>query len=197
MASIVSQLQKKGLISPPGFLAPNVQYEVLMGSVAYGIAGESSDWDVYGFCIPPKDVVFPHLKGEIVGFGKQTQRFEQYQQHHIKDESTGKEYDLSIYNIVKYFQLCMENNPNMIDSLFVPQTCVLHCTQVGNLVRENRKKFLHKGSWHKFKGYSYSQLSRMNNKSNHVKNFHNKCKELGVSDTITLVDIENELSTRA
>jgi hypothetical protein len=33
---------------------------------------------------------------------------------------------------------------------------------VGEHVRENRKLFLHKGSWFKFKGYAYSQLHKMN-----------------------------------
>jgi predicted nucleotidyltransferase len=124
--------------------------------------------DVYGFCIPPKNVVFPHLDGEIEGFGRQKKKFEQFQQHHIDcpDELGGKgrQYDISIYNIVKYFSLCMENNPNMVDSLFVPTECVLHITQVGNMVRERRKLFLHKGSWHKFKGYAYSQLHKMDSK---------------------------------
>jgi hypothetical protein len=55
----------------------------------------------------------------------------------------------------------MENNPNVIDSLFTPATCVLHSTRVGNLVRENRRLFLHKGAWPKFKGYAYSQLHKL------------------------------------
>ena len=55
----------------------------------------------------------------------------------------------------------MENNPNIIDSLFTPATCVLHSTRVGNLVRENRRLFLHKGAWPKFKGYAYSQLHKL------------------------------------
>ena len=55
----------------------------------------------------------------------------------------------------------MENNPNVIDSLFTPVNCVLHSTRVGNLVRENRRLFLHKGAWPKFKGYAYSQLHKM------------------------------------
>ena len=58
----------------------------------------------------------------------------------------------------------MDNNPNIVDSLFTPQNCVLHSTQIGNLVRENRKIFLHKGSWHKRKGYAFSQLHKMSNK---------------------------------
>lgn len=58
----------------------------------------------------------------------------------------------------------MDNNPNMIDSLFTPEFCVLHITKIGTMVRENRKLFLHKGSWHKFKGYAYSQLHKMTTK---------------------------------
>lgn len=140
-----------------------------MGSLVYGVSSDSSDMDIYGWCIPKKELVFPHISGEIPGFGKQIQRFEQWQQHHIKDQSAlsgkGQEYDFSVYSIVKYFQLCMDNNPNMIDSLFVPQNAILHISQIGNMVRENRKMFLHKGSWHKFKGYAYSQLHKMKSKN--------------------------------
>lgn len=143
----------------------NIHYETMMGSVAYGVSSDTSDIDLYGFCIPPKEIIFPHLAGEILGFGRQIKRFEQYQQHHIKDEFRGKEYDITIYNIVKFFQLCMDNNPNMVDCLFTPHTCVLHTTHIGSMVRENRKIFLHKGCYHKFKGYAYSQLQKMQNKN--------------------------------
>jgi predicted nucleotidyltransferase len=139
-------------------------YETLMGSVAYGVSGDASDCDIYGFCIPTKELVFPHLTGEIYGFGRQIQRFEQWQQHHVNDEQARKMYDLQIFNIVKYFQLLMENNPNIIDSVWTSQECVLHITHVGTMVRENRKLFLHKGCWHKFKGYAYSQLHKMSSK---------------------------------
>lgn len=159
--SVIQKLHKKGLIKPPPFVVGGTHYETIMGSVAYGVSGDTSDMDVYGFCIPPKDMVFPHLKGEIQGFGEQVQRFEQYQEHHIKDRSADKEYDLSIYSIVKYVHLCMKNNPNMIDSLFTAENCVLHATRIARHLRDNRKKFLHKGSWHTFRGYAYSQMHKM------------------------------------
>jgi predicted nucleotidyltransferase len=164
MGSIVDYLMKRQLVTPPPHIKNSVQYEVMMGSVAYAVSSDTSDMDVYGFSIPPKEIVFPHLAGEIQGFGRQHKRFDQWQQHHIKDPSNDQKYDLTIYNIVKYFQLCMENNPNMIDSLFVPRRCVLHSTQIGEHVREHRKEFLHKGSWHKFKGYAYSQVHKMTTK---------------------------------
>lgn len=162
MASIVHRLAKKELCSPPTWLPDNVHYETQMGSVAYGVSSDDSDIDVYGFCIPQKDVIFPHLQGEILGFGRQVKRFDQWQEHHILDKDSGKEYDCSIYNIVKYFQLVMENNPNMIDSLFTPDRCVLHITKIGTMVRENRKLFLCKKAWHTFKGYAYAQSHKAN-----------------------------------
>ena len=175
MGSIVNSLYKRPDIdiSPPKALLNNIHYECIMGSVAYGVSDNYSDMDIYGFCIPEKDVIFPHLRGEIQGFGKKLKRFDQYQQHHIEDKSKKRIYDITIYNIVKYFQLCMENNPNMIDSLFVPHDCILSITQVGQIVRENRRIFLHKGCWHKFKGYAYSQMHKMK-----IKNPEGKRKEL-------------------
>lgn len=168
MPSTVASLEEKGLIQPPVWLSSNIHYETQMGSVAYGVSSDTSDMDIYGFCIPRKDMVFPHLAGEIEGFGRNKQRFEQWQQHHVMDESAmnghGRSHDFAIFSIVKYFSLAMENNPNLIDSLFTPQTCVLHCTAIGQMVRENRRLFLHKGSWFKFKGYAYSQLHKMKTK---------------------------------
>ncbi len=158
---LIQKLEKQGLIQPPKWLADNCAYLTVMGSVAYGVSRDSSDEDIYGFCLPPKDLVFPHLAGEIPGFGTQLKRFEVWQQHHIKTPDGAKEYDFAIYSIVKYFQLCMENNPNMIDSLFTPERCVKHITEVGRMIRDRRRSFLHRGAWHKFKGYAYSQLHKI------------------------------------
>lgn len=158
---LIERLHSKGLIKPPPFVIGGTQYLTIMGSVAYAVSSDNSDMDLYGWCIPPKDMIFPHLRGEILGFGQQIQRFEQFQQHHILEKDHGKEYDFNIYNIIKFFQLVMDNNPNMVDSLFTDQTCVLKSTKLSDHVRDNRKLFLHKGSWHRFKGYAYQQMHKM------------------------------------
>lgn len=165
MTSKIQYLSKKQLIRPPKYVVDGIQYETMMGSVAYGVSTDYSDIDIYGFCIPPKHIIFPHVEGYIQGFGKKPEAFDQYQEHHIKDVDSEKEYDFSIYNIVRYFQLLMENNPNIIDSIYTPLFCVQHSTRIGNMVRENRDLFLHKGSWYKFKGYAYSQLHKLKNKN--------------------------------
>ena len=122
--STLQRLTDRGLVKPPRWLPGNVQYETIMGSVAYGVSSDTSDVDVYGWAIPPKEDIFPHLRGEILGFGKPARRFEQYQEHHVEDRDAlaghGRTYDLTIFGIVKFFALAMENNPNIIDSLFTP-----------------------------------------------------------------------------
>lgn len=182
------ELVKKQLIKPPSFVADNVHYEVITGSISYGCSTNISDEDIVGFCIPEKDMVFPHLAGEIEGFGRQKEKFHQFQQHHIKDEEAEKEYDITIYNIVRFFSLCMDNNPNMVDTLYVPQNCVVHCSAVGKMVRDNRDLFLHKGSYHKFCGYSFSQKSKLTNlKSNEVRKEHVETYGYDLKNAMNLV----------
>lgn len=163
--STLQRLAERNLVKTPRWLPSNVQFETIMGSMAFGVSSDSSDIDVYGWAIPPKEEIFPHLAGEVPGFGQPRKRFEQFQEHHVIDPDAlagrGRTYDFTIYGIVKFFQLAMENNPNVIDSLFTPVTCVLHSTRIGNLVRENRRLFLHRGAWPKFKGYAYSQLHKL------------------------------------
>jgi len=162
MATILNDLYKKKLIHPPDFVISQLQYLAQIGSVSYGVSTDKSDIDLVGMCVPNKDMVFPHLAGEIQGFGKQKQWFKQWQMHHVQDN--GKSYDMSVYNIVQFFDLCMANNPNMLDALFVPRRCVLYSTQLMEHIRSNRKVFLHAGAYHKFSGYAYSQLNKMKNK---------------------------------
>lgn len=163
--SKTAMLAKSGKIKPPQFVVEGLVYETIMGSRAYGTATPESDYDIYGICIPLKHMVFPHLNGEIDGFGRQKKRFEQFK----TDKETngkifgddGKEYEIVIFSIVKFFSLAMENNPNIIDCLFTPINCVTHSPTIGNIIRDNRRMFLHKGCWHKFRNYSYSQLHKM------------------------------------
>jgi hypothetical protein len=123
---LIQHLTEQKLIRPPAWLPANTMYLTIMGSLAYGVANttedaEQSDYDVYGFCIPPREVVFPHLAGHVWGFGEYKEgmprgHFGQFQEHHVHDPSAragkGRDYDLSIYSIVKYVQLCMDTKPH-------------------------------------------------------------------------------------
>ena len=169
MTSTIKRLAKLELIRTPSWLPDAMMFEAMGGSVAYGCNDSYSDMDIVGFCMPPKHMLFPHLAGHIDGFGSRPNRFDEFQKHHIADKSTGRNYDLVVYSIVRFFHLCLDNNPNMVDALFIPRRCVIHSTQVYEYIRENRRRFLHGGSWPRFRGYAHSQLAKIKsgtNKSN-------------------------------
>lgn len=200
--STIAHLTELGIAKPPRWLPTNTHYETIMGSEAYGVSSGSSDVDIYGFAIPHKNEVFPHLRGDIPGFGRQKQRFDQYHEHHLADPSGQKSYDVTVYGIVRYFQLAMENNPNILDSLFTPATCVLHVTRVGNMVRDNRKLFLHKGCWYRFKGYAYSQLHQtsfknpQNSKRKELIDAHGYDTKFAYHGVRLLLEAEQILATK-
>ena len=159
--SIIEKLHKNKLITLPHDFVKETEYEVMMGSTAYNTQLDLSDIDIHGITIPPKEFVFPHLAGHIRGFGKPPPNFEIFQQHHIKTNS--KEYDVVIHSIVKTFSLAMDNNPNVLDMLWVPENCILHITEIGKYIRNIRKNFLSKASFHRFRGYSFSQMRKLEN----------------------------------
>lgn len=168
---IIKELCKNKLLHPPKWLADNTVYLTVMGSHAYGVnhakvledSEKIQDIDYYGVVIPPKQMVFPHLNGQIPGFGWQKiNTFNQWQEMALDESGPDtKKHDFNVYNIVRYMQLCMQNNPNMVDSLFTPENCVIHITPIGQLIRENRKKFLSRLCWLRFSGYAQSQIKKM------------------------------------
>lgn len=141
----------------------NIQYAAITGSQAYGIATKDSDYDIYAVTMPPKDYIFPFHFGYIYNFSKDIPRFDTLDRQHIPYENT--DIDFYCYNIVTYFRLCMDNNPNILDSLFVRDNNIIKSTKIANMIRLNRRKFLHRGSFHRFKGYAYSQLKKAKSKT--------------------------------
>lgn len=49
----------------------------------------------------------------------------------------------------------------MIDSLFTRDESVTYASKVGEMVRGERWKFLHKGAWHRFRGYTHSRMKKI------------------------------------
>lgn len=193
-------------VKTPHWLSNNTCFLTISGSIAYGCANtnadESSDFDTIGICIPPKELLFPQY---ILGFDPEP-KVEPgngsgvYEEHHINDPSArggkGRQYDLNIYSITKFFYECMKCNPNLLDSLFTRQECILHCTKVGHIIRENRNLFISKKCWNTYKQYAYSQLSKINKgkvRIDHIKTLEDK---FNIPHNITLKEVEDEIKRR-
>lgn len=158
---IIRKLYNCGILKVPHEFVKDVHYEVINGSVSYGVSDDTSDVDCMGVCIPPPDFIFPYsIGGYLKGFGGEAPPdFNTLQQHHIpQDEKT---YDVVIYSLVKFFQLAANSNPNMCAYLFVHERHITHIDNIGRTIRQNRKLFLTRQCFDRFTSYAYSQLKKM------------------------------------
>ena len=172
MQHFTTKAVAEGFIEPPEWLPKSVVYETLRGSHAYGADTPESDTDVLGICVPPKEIVFPHLAGEIMGFGRQKKRFREFGSVQFESDQFGDlsgELDLSVLSIVFFFHECMDNQPNRLETLYSPEHCVLTSTKVSEHMRDNRDLFLHQGAMWRFTGFAKSQIAKMRKKDRSEK----------------------------
>jgi len=116
-------------------------FETIIGSQAYGISTPESDVDRSGVMIPGRDY--------FLGL----QKFEQFQGFPGEDRT--------IYDIRKALGLVADNNPNMLDLLYVPSRCILKMTPYWEKVMDKASLFLSKKARYTFSGYAIAQLSRL------------------------------------
>lgn len=117
-------------------------FEATTGSQLYGTSTPESDYDSRGVCVPPLEVsIDPFMK------------------FNVKDSFDGE--DRSIYDLGKFFNLCADNNPNVLEMLFIPEKFVVYKTNLWDKVVENRHLFLSKNVKHRFLGYAISQLKSL------------------------------------
>ena len=85
----------------------------------------------------------------------------------------------------------------MLDSLFVPERCITHITSVGEMIRDNRKIFLHLGSWHRYRGYAHQTMHKIDIKNplglSELLDFEDK---KGLPHSISEQDVEDEIKRR-
>lgn len=116
-------------------------FEAVVGSQAYGISTPDSDFDKNGVMIPGPEYFY--------GLDKLAQ-FSDY-----------PEEDKTIYDIRKALILIADNNPNMMDLLFIPERCIIKMTNFWQVFIENRDLFVSKKCRYTFSGYAYAQLERI------------------------------------
>lgn len=126
---ILHELKKLNLIEPPLWLPNSIQLMVDYGSHSHGTAREDSDYDYFGFVIPPVEVILCN-------------NFKSWR--HFKIKYQKKQLDFSLYNITEFLNSCQNINPQFIGILFVNKEYHLICTSIGQLIINNRHLFLSK-----------------------------------------------------
>ena len=123
-------------------LGKNIIYLTVAGSKSYGTNNANSDTDIRGIALESINSI---LTGKT---------FEQ-----IEDNET----DTVIYSLRKFFKLCADCNPNILEMLGTRQNDILYMNDVGKKIRDNVEIFLSKLAYKKFVGYATAQLRRLQN----------------------------------
>jgi hypothetical protein len=86
----------------------------------------------------------------------------------------------------------------MVDSLFVPINCIVHSTSVGQMVRDNRRNFLSKKAWKRFRGYAHQQLHKADSKEFGDEYYDAVSFEddHNIPHSVSLRDVEKEIQQR-
>ena len=190
MIYTVKMLQEKGFSHAPLWVNDNILYSTIVGSVAYGVSNDFSDVDLTSIVMPPKSILFPYEHGgHIYGFGKPPTPYSHHIEHGIQNKDDGSEYDLSIYSIVKTFDMLCSSNPNILEMLYTPNNCIIQQTQTGKMIRDYRDNFISMDCYKTFMEYLASQIHKAKTK---FRNAGHVRKLLEAHGEITLENIKSK-----
>ena len=167
--------------------------ELRIGSHLYGTNTPTSDEDYSGVFIPTEDYVFGLLTVNEVD--------ESVVSKLITNKNSPDAIDKKFYELRRFLRLAMENNPNIIEQVFVNSESLIFADTYGYMILENASKFPYKGLTTKFLGYANGQKKRMLVKpENHsalvvaldyLKNKHEKLRLVdSVNETECIPQIE-------
>jgi predicted nucleotidyltransferase len=164
---------RKRKMNPQQMALDNLILKFRTGSNMYGTTTPESDEDFMGVCMPNKEYV--------LGTYRFAQAILSTKPSNVKRANTKEDIDYTVYSLPKFIHLISDGNPNVFETLFAHENCLLFRNNLGKRLLDNRELFLSLKLHHSFSGYSYSQRQKMiyhekNNKTGHRLE---RMKELG------------------
>lgn len=120
------------------------------GSHAYGTSLPTSDHDVRGVAIAPREYYLGGL--------------------HRFDQVVCNSPDITIFCLKKFISLASQCNPNVIEILFVDDSDMLQVSKAGERLLAMREMFLTRRVKHTFSGYAASQMKRIDTHYRWIRN---------------------------
>ncbi|NDI97863.1 nucleotidyltransferase [Flavobacterium sp. LaA7.5] len=115
----------------------SIIFECIAGSRAYGLDTPQSDTDIRGVFILPKN--------------------DFYSLNYV-DQVNNETNDIVYYELKKFMELCLKNNPNILELLNVPEECILYKDPLFDKIKTDY--FLSKQCELSFANYAYAQIKK-------------------------------------
>jgi len=127
--------------------------EYKVGSQLYGTATPTSDTDHSGVFMPSDNAIFGFERIDEVDLSIKSKRGD--------GKNDKGAVDRVLYEVRKFVRLALDNNPNILEQLFVNSENVVYQNQWGEELLKNSHLFPHLGLKEKFLGYAFSQKHKM------------------------------------
>lgn len=120
-------------------IRPYLIYEVIAGSKAYGLDLPTSDTDIRGIFMLPNEY--------LLGLN-------------YCEQVNNPTNDIIYYELNRFLRLLIQNNPNILEELFVPEDKILFMSDKIKPLYDKREMFLTTKCKSTFGGYSISQIKK-------------------------------------
>lgn len=145
----------------PEIVEQNKILELRVGSHLYGTNTENSDEDFCGVFIPPINYYF--------GLDSVNEADLSIKSKLENGRNSKDAIDRKFYELRKFVKLAIDNNPSIIEMLFVNKENIVFYNYFGEALLDNKHLFPYKECYHRFKGYAISQTKKMLVKSGNMK----------------------------
>jgi len=127
--------------------------EFITGSHLYGTTTPTSDKDYNGVFMPDENMVFGFEKAEDVDLSVKSKRADGK-----NDENA---IDIVLYEFRKFVKLALDNNPNILEMLFINKENIVYSNFYGEELLKHAYLFPNRRLKEKFLAYAFSQKHRM------------------------------------
>jgi len=127
--------------------------EFTIGSHLYGTAIPTSDKDYSGVFMPDENMVFGFERADNVDLSLKSKRED--------GKNDTDAVDITLYEIRKFIKLALENNPNILEQMFINHENIIFSNWYGNELLKHAHLFPYKRLEEKFLAYAFSQKHKM------------------------------------
>ena len=148
----------------------SIIFECISGSKAYGLSIPTSDTDIKGVFILPRN--------------------EFYKLNYVAQVSDKKN-DIVYYELKRFIELCYTNNPNILEMLYMPKKNILIKQPIFDKILSHN--FLTKRCEHSFAGYATAQIKKAKGLNKKVFSPYDKQRKT-VLDFCYIINENNTIS---